>query len=848
MMNDPLTISSLFSADVVNNQMELLPTETLSLESSSVSRVSQITSASNDYFLKNSTFVPNILTSLANAIIAQNNQNDFPLRNMNSYITYLISPYVAVCMSMAIILNRTVVFASSRNIINANRNRNPNQNHFNNHFRNRNRSEGHHVYDLFYNYIVSNPAKIALRLIACFYLLKQVRIILMTLNSYSPFFNLILPNKYFNYDPKAYKDSYYYQPAKLLQQDELGLSPKIFWPLYLTLCFSQFIETLVSVTSSVSPFNGVGLTLFEHSFAFQEAQFARRPSVEILVLTLSSLCSQLIIHILALFNLRKYKLIPTSILGFSFLVYIAKTLFTGRIIYFPSICVLSFFPQLIVSFIISISLLIYFLAILCHNFKLDELTFTSNNGTFNEFLNFDLSEDFNSALMRWGDLALTAAAKASYVKELPNVNFPKTTWLFNEKYNKNGKNYLNHYSELLQRKLIKGISPYYNQVEYPSQLLNEQVSGNAELDEFDKGLKNNSSSILKRNFDSSMKLVSYFLNLCISLVLRRKRLPKILLNKGNNVKDNTNEEYVKSSLLPDGSSKKIQNENKNTGEIPIFDFDIDYKHILGEIEFPDYDISEDFEIGNESNESNEDDFEPLEYDSEYESGNELYNNSNDSINSFQEIPLLNSGILGRRSNLSNAAYKRQSILQNRSSVVSLSPSFSQGVLQNQLQNKIKQGNNEKNILGELIDSKEFQNILAPNSIENISFQRVLMAHLNDKNKRVLTRSKFNQMDKYHMNALMELMLEKNSNLMKNSNHDHRDNRNNFSEDYYNIHEDGRLDVNCVVCQTDSREVILWPCKCFAVCESCRVSLGIRGFESCICCRKKVTGYSRIYVP
>ncbi|SCV05207.1 LANO_0H02410g1_1 [Lachancea nothofagi CBS 11611] len=53
------------------------------------------------------------------------------------------------------------------------------------------------------------------------------------------------------------------------------------------------------------------------------------------------------------------------------------------------------------------------------------------------------------------------------------------------------------------------------------------------------------------------------------------------------------------------------------------------------------------------------------------------------------------------------------------------------------------------------------------------------------------------------------------------------------------------DLSCVVCKTNVRNIVLWPCKCFAMCEECRVSLGLRGFNTCICCRAPVKGYSKI---
>lgn len=51
---------------------------------------------------------------------------------------------------------------------------------------------------------------------------------------------------------------------------------------------------------------------------------------------------------------------------------------------------------------------------------------------------------------------------------------------------------------------------------------------------------------------------------------------------------------------------------------------------------------------------------------------------------------------------------------------------------------------------------------------------------------------------------------------------------------------------CVVCQTNPRTVVVWPCRCLALCEECRVSLAMRNFATCVCCRREVGGVSRVY--
>lgn len=51
---------------------------------------------------------------------------------------------------------------------------------------------------------------------------------------------------------------------------------------------------------------------------------------------------------------------------------------------------------------------------------------------------------------------------------------------------------------------------------------------------------------------------------------------------------------------------------------------------------------------------------------------------------------------------------------------------------------------------------------------------------------------------------------------------------------------------CVVCQSAPRTVVVWPCRCLALCEECRVSLAMRNFGTCVCCRREVGGVSRVF--
>jgi hypothetical protein len=53
---------------------------------------------------------------------------------------------------------------------------------------------------------------------------------------------------------------------------------------------------------------------------------------------------------------------------------------------------------------------------------------------------------------------------------------------------------------------------------------------------------------------------------------------------------------------------------------------------------------------------------------------------------------------------------------------------------------------------------------------------------------------------------------------------------------------------CVVCQDAPRTILLWPCGCLCLCDECRVSMATRNFSNCVCCRTATEGFGRLFVP
>ncbi|KAF2009986.1 hypothetical protein BU24DRAFT_455167 [Aaosphaeria arxii CBS 175.79] len=170
----------------------------------------------------------------------------------------------------------------------------------------------------------------------------------------------------------------------------------LLWPLFLSLGFSQFIETLACALQGRQPLPEVGMTIFEHSLAFAEAEavvtkpfaldtarfwkpkpvftpdgtsltvsratlssFANVPP-EVLLISVISSFSHLTSNVLAIAGLRaRFRLVTTGIWGiaymsaflWSFLRFAMLDSQHGAaigILRFPTVCIVGFIPHLLI--------------------------------------------------------------------------------------------------------------------------------------------------------------------------------------------------------------------------------------------------------------------------------------------------------------------------------------------------------------------------------------------------------------------------------------------------------------------------------------------------------------------
>ncbi|KXX77124.1 Protein ASI3 [Madurella mycetomatis] len=278
------------------------------------------------------------------------------------------------------------------------------------------------------------------------------------------------------------------------EQPELVGSLSRLWPLFGTFCLSQFIEVLSCAVQGRPVAAETGMTLFEHSLAFAEAdaaisnqlggglftngnatsQAALGPKIavtrsmimkrvntppEVLLVAFLSSMSHITSHILGLFNLQsKFRLVSTGFWGLCFMASIVWSAFTFSVddastqglLRFPTVCIVGFIPHILIlagiyacGVVYAMALTLSALAVPEQGSDTERLTFKQRfiRAHANMQANVSLSDirirmdmDFYTALLRAGFGAITMASEAVYLNEDRRVNLKRYTWLEDERF------------------------------------------------------------------------------------------------------------------------------------------------------------------------------------------------------------------------------------------------------------------------------------------------------------------------------------------------------------------------------------------------------------------------------
>ena len=276
-------------------------------------------------------------------------------------------------------------------------------------------------------------------------------------------------------------------------ENQVSGSLSLLWPLFRSLCFSQFIETLSCVVQGRPTATETGMSVIEHSLAFAEVeamiknqletgpyplhttdQDNKRPATdistiwnalspklntppEVLLIGLISSLNSLSSHVLGVMNLQsRFRLINTGLWG---LCYMASFLWgidaaatshfavETAVLRFPTVCIVSLIPHILILTGASICALIYGLALclfvvspppglapastLTERFSAAHENLQANAKLRGMRLNW--SEDFYTALLRLGFAVLTVATEAVYLNEGRTIRVIRSTLLEDER-------------------------------------------------------------------------------------------------------------------------------------------------------------------------------------------------------------------------------------------------------------------------------------------------------------------------------------------------------------------------------------------------------------------------------
>lgn len=755
-------------------------------------------------------------------------------KGVGNVFTYITSPWAVVCLFMAVLLNRTMIYASLR-----------------------------------------RPLRLPFRVR---FLMRIIPILLCLHHTY----NLLLAMRcqsssiYRNGNPNGgllwhvghagtwwMSDSQACQAVKMLPDDEWistvaawrGLSPPedagsdleelspplgslhMLWPLYETLCLSQFVEIFSCAVTGRVPAAETGMTLLEHSLAFAEAEaqakmrlFVIRPLIteaeeamegwtipkitkseeekseskqeeqrikiysgknvapEVLYIALISALGHLTSHVLGIFNLQsRYRLLSTGVFGIAFLVGFAYALHRGGssgVLDFPTVCVVGFIPHLLIFTGIAFCAVIYTFALTLSSlfppppsparpsFKLGFDNLRANLTLRSVSIN--MAEDFYTTLLKLGFMCLTAASEATYLNEGRGVQLPAWTWLESQK------------AKMLDSQRRMGVAGVRGsgsvgmietgRGEGPYARERKDVKGLIGSQKTTNGGKWSGAGEMVRG--AGVVLVRFTTSWVYRALGRQRREPVvgIELVGGEELSENEPESEESSSLYNRFLRGGLWGETDESG---------DY--------IPGSNVGDDASTTSGYSDNEDDRSTIMLTDSEWESESECAS--------------------GQTTPTQRSPHRRQN------------------------------HHNHPPTFGEIFSTPhELATLLDPQTPEQRDQARVMARHLTS--SQILTRSGY------------ELSLEADRALLHPGQNEettlesvllHR-RRETHAHDHDEEDDEGTGGPQCVVCQSAPRTILVWPCRCLALCEDCRVCLALNNFANCVTCRSPLEGFSRIYIP
>ncbi|KAL0933046.1 Protein ASI1 [Colletotrichum truncatum] len=696
-----------------------------------------------------------------------------------------------------------------------------------------------------------------------------------------------------------------------LAQDLRG-SLSLLWPLFGTFCLSQFLETLSCAVQGRPVSAETGMTLFEHSLAFAEADAAisnqlgwglftqakaaetnsnaassiaisrsmilRRVNTppEVLLVAFLSTMSHITSHVLGIFNLQsRFRLISTGFWGLCFMASIIWSAVTFSLdnpakqglLRFPTVCIIGFIPHVLVLGGILICFFIYLLALGLAAFTPTEgptgqrLTLQNRLTQAHENMqaNLSLSDiritmemDFYTALLRTGFGAITMASEAVYLNEDRDVNLRPHTWLEEERFQELEElraQWIGTSASDSQYDAIGtiGLVPVKDDHslttngytrERAAQKVPKSRSGERRVRDGVGAaersgrwlmaldfLMNINRLILRAWATATLKILSkvglrspQFL---LWIAQRPKAASDARVSKRNNDVNHTDilASFVESSTdIPKSDAVDVESEfrkqaRKGESLAPVDEADLDLR-LYGWW----------LKGGWWGSTDNSGEYQPegLSENDDTTSVISLDTNSESEWESEED---------GQRTPTQSRSWASREATPTPEDALQLSD------LARLLHPSNPEDREEAHALAAHLNCDK---IMTRSQYKRSQHQqRTRILHPAGPTSRVVVRP--NKMTPDEEAQRLEQML-----LSRRSKTHHSPSRNStWAEGAAGLGPDG---PQCVVCQSSPRTIIVWPCRCLSLCDDCRVSLAMNNFDKCVCCRREVISFSRIYVP
>lgn len=704
------------------------------------------------------------------------------------------------------------------------------------------------------------------------------------------------------------------------QQDGPGSQPlvgslQMLWPLFGTFCLSHFLETISCAIQGRAPAAETGMTLFEQSLAFAEADaavsnqlgwaaFAKssralgesesqlgsaialtrtailkriNAAPEVLLVAVLSSMAHITSHILGVFDLQaRFRLVNTGFWGICFMASIVWSVASFDLgnpsalglLRFPTVCIIGFVPHVLVLAGIVACLCIYGLALFLSalmpsteegaptwNFR-QRLAHAHSNMQANISLadiRITREMDFYTALLRTGFSAITMASDAVYLNEDRGVSLQRHTWLEEARLRE---------AEEIQRQCIGmglpnsgpdqagtvGLIPVKaDSAATLNGYARERAAQKLSKSRGERGLRlgtgateRSSRWLMAVEFLLTIgKLMARVCALSCSWVLGKLRIqaqPAWLLRLARRPKPEDESSQASSTgRTSDGSRVPVP--DCQVGSLPTtdgIDVEAEFRLVSGfaDEESLELDLYKYWLKGGWWGSSDASgDFKPRAGEDDWDSTSVISTTSTIE-GSGDEQAAWDSDDDGQRT-----PTRISPVTSHDGSTFNDSP----------------------------LGMGDLARLLRPTSREERDDAQRLAAHL--QSDQIITRAGYRRMEKLHRarilttpgqepfttdgsmlgrpaklgpddeERLLEQILLSRRRTIANS-HSHAPDRGGaYGES-----------PTCVVCQTSSRSIIVWPCRCLSLCDDCRVSLAMNNFDKCVCCRRDVISFSRIFVP